>query len=147
MIMLLSLTIILGCTKQDPTYEPTEQQTTDYTPLTNKGQVHQSEADEAKQLLSRYDEVSEIHAVNNDKTLIVAIKIEHEDRFSLDHLEKEFQKKLQDSFPHLKIAVSTDQKMLLELNELENKLENDTISKKSLKKQMKKIQKLMKEET
>lgn len=146
-ITLLSLTIILGCTKQDPTYEPTKQETTDYTSLTNKGQAHQSEADEAKQLLSRYDEVSEVHAINNDKTLIVAIKIEQGDRFSLDHLEKEFQEKLQHSFPHLKTAVSTDQKILFELNELENKLANDNLSNKTLNKHMKKIKKLMKEET
>lgn len=147
LISLLSLVFIVGCAKQDPTYEPTEQKATDYTPLSNKGIEQQHPANEAKQLLSQYEEVSAVNAVHYDDELIVAIQIEQEDRFSLDHLEKEFQKKLKKSFPKLKIDLSTDQKLLFELDKLETKLANDSISKKDLKKKMKSVRKLMKEET
>ena len=147
LISVLLLIVGTGCMKQDPTYEPTKNQPLNLTKLTSKGITDQQPADEAKQFLSNYEEVSGVRAVNHNGQLIIAIEIDHDDRFSLDHLESKLNKELHENFPDMKIDVSTDQKLLFELEDLEKEITNQSISKKEVNKRMKKLRKLMKEQT
>src|SRR5699024_5610202 len=84
------------------------------------------------------NEVSRIHAVNHDKDLLIAVDVNHEDRFQLDELEKNLRKKVEKQFKNLNVTLSTDQKLLIEVEKLEHKLENGEISEKKLTKKMKK---------
>jgi len=145
--MMLLIFMLASCTKQDPTYEPTNNPGLELTKLSDKGITDQQPADEAKQLLSQYEEVSGVRAVNHNGQLLVAIDINHGDRFSLKHLEKKFRGKIEQNFPEMKVTVSTDQKLLFELKELENEIANESISKKEINDRMKKLRKLMKEKT
>ncbi|MFD6441622.1 YhcN/YlaJ family sporulation lipoprotein, partial [Peribacillus sp. NPDC060186] len=87
--------------------------------------IDQSVANQAKDELSAEEEVSEVKAVNSDKELLVAVKVDNFDRFRLKSIEKQTKSDLENMFPDYKVLVSTDQKMFLELDQLEQKLEKD----------------------
>lgn len=142
LILTLSIFIIAGCTPEQPKYESSQ-----ISNISNSKNKNLQNANEAKQFLSDYDEVSRIHAVNHNKDLLIAIDINHEDRFQLDNLEKNLRNKLKERFKNLNITLSTDQKLLIEVEQLEHKLENEMISDKELTKKIKKLQKLTKEKT
>ncbi|MGG0286119.1 YhcN/YlaJ family sporulation lipoprotein [Peribacillus butanolivorans] len=109
--------------------------------------IEQSVANQAKDRLLAEEEVSDVKAVNSDKELLVAVKVDNFDRFRLTSIKKQAQSDLENMFPDYKILISTDQKMFLELDQLEQKLEKDKTKMDSLKKDFKEIQSLMKEQT
>ncbi|KON67426.1 hypothetical protein AKG34_00200 [Peribacillus butanolivorans] len=109
--------------------------------------IKQSVANQAKDRLLAEEEVSDVKAVNSDKELLVAVKVDNFDRLRLKSVKKQAQSDLENMFPDYKILISTDQKMFLELDQLEQKLEKDKTKMDSLKKDFKKIKSLMKEQT
>ncbi|MFE4240341.1 YhcN/YlaJ family sporulation lipoprotein [Peribacillus butanolivorans] len=109
--------------------------------------IEQSVANQAKDRLLAEEEVSDVKAVNSDKELLVAVKVDNFDRFRLTSIKKQAQSELENMFPDYKILISTDQKMFLELDQLEQKLEKDKTKMDSLKKDFKKIKSLIKEQT
>ena len=107
----------------------------------------QSPANEVKNYIDNREEFNEIHAVNTDEQVLIAITPKHHERFRLAEFRKELEKDLKDKIEPLKIELSTDKKIALELKDLEEKLEKKSISKKQLEKEFKRILKLSKEET
>ncbi|MEC0668076.1 YhcN/YlaJ family sporulation lipoprotein [Priestia flexa] len=107
--------------------------------------INQSVANQAKEKVIKKEEVSDVKAVNTDKELLLAIKVDQFDRFRLKKIEKEVKSDLEKTYPDYKVLVSTDQKMYLELRQLEQKLQKNHTNKKTLKKEFNTIKKLMKE--
>lgn len=146
-ILILLIIVVSACTNKEPTFEPTKNPGLELTKLSTKGVTDQQPADNAKQFLSQYEEVAGLRAVNHDGQLLVAIDIDQNDRFSLKSLERTLRKKLKKNFPEMDIHLSTDQKLLFELKKLETAISDESISKKEIGKRVKKLKKLMKEET
>ncbi|MEQ6378686.1 YhcN/YlaJ family sporulation lipoprotein [Bacillaceae bacterium S4-13-56] len=96
-------------------------------------------SEESKKILTKYEEVTNVHAINDDKSLIVAIEIHHHDRLRLNSLEKKFKKEIEDKFLGYEVTVSLDKKIVMETHEMEKKIKNNTINNKDLSKKMKKI--------
>jgi Sporulation lipoprotein YhcN/YlaJ (Spore_YhcN_YlaJ) len=109
--------------------------------------ISQSIANQAKEKVIIEEEISDVKAVNTDKELLVAIKVGQFDRFRLKKIEKEVKSDLEKMYPDHKVFVSTDQKMFLELEQLEQKLQKDNTNMKKLEKDFNKIKSLMKEQT
>jgi hypothetical protein len=109
--------------------------------------ISQSVANQAKEKVITEEEISDVKAVNTDKELLVAIKVGQFDRFRLKKIEKEVKSDLEKMDPDHKVFVSTDQKMFLELEQLEQKLQKDNTNMKKLEKDFNKIKSLMKEQT
>lgn len=109
--------------------------------------ISQSVANQAKENTIIEEEISDVKAVNTDKELLVAIKVNQFDRFQLKKIEKKVKSDLEKMYPDHKILVSTDQKMYFELDRLEQKLQKDNTSMKKLEKDIKKIKNLMKEQS
>ncbi|MCM3413194.1 YhcN/YlaJ family sporulation lipoprotein [Metabacillus litoralis] len=107
--------------------------------------IDQSIANQAKEKVIKEEEISGVKAVNTDKELLLAVKVDQFDRFRLKNIEKKVKSDLEKAYPNYKILVSTDSKMYLELEQLEEKLQKDKIKMKSLKKDFDKIKSLMKE--
>lgn len=107
--------------------------------------IDQSVANQAKEKVIKEEEISDVKAVNTDKELLFAVKINQFDRFRIKEIEKEVKEDLEKTYPDYNILVSTDLKMYLELEQLEQKLQKDKIKKKTLKKDFDKIKSLMKE--
>jgi hypothetical protein len=111
--------------------------------------ISQSVANQAKVnvITETEEEISDVKAVNTDKELLVAIKVGQFDRFQLKKIEKEVKTDLEKMYPDHKVLVSTDQKMYIELEQLEQKLQKNKTNMKTLKKDFSKIKTLMKEQT
>lgn len=148
LITILSLLFITGCTNNSSnTLTPTEQPNLELTKLSTNNKADQNAANEAKEIISHFEEVSGVRAINHNKQLLIAIEVNHIDRFNLKDIEKELQKKANSSFENMEVTLSTDKKLFIELKKLEIKLTNDSISEKELSEEINKLKALMKEET
>ncbi|WP_191566205.1 YhcN/YlaJ family sporulation lipoprotein [Metabacillus idriensis] len=107
--------------------------------------IDQSVANQSKEKVIKEEEISGVKAVNTDKELLLAVKVDQFDRFRLKDIKKKVKADLEKIYPEYEIFVSTDQKIYLELEQLEQKLQKDHTQKKSLKKSFDKIKSLMKE--
>ncbi|MEH7223540.1 YhcN/YlaJ family sporulation lipoprotein [Bacillus sp. JJ1566] len=121
-------------------------QSTSITKISAKKSTNQSTANQAEELLIKRDDITGVRGVNTEKELLVAITVPQIDRFQLKTIEKSVKKELTKKFPNHEIQVSTDQKIFLELDILERKLEKGKTGEKELKKELGKIKSLIKEE-
>ena len=140
--------LLSGCNLQGPdtntniNYEPTTISTSQ-----PGSKINQDHAAAAKTILLNKDEVKWVRAVESKDLLIVAVELEHWNTFQSKKLIKEMKKTLKKDLKIKNIEVTTDHKIFIELEKLEKKLSNNDISKKKLDKELKKISKLMKEQT
>ncbi len=109
--------------------------------------IDQSVANRAKEKMITKDEITDVRAVNTDKELLAAIKVENFNRFRLKTIEKTVKSDLEKIYPNYKVVVSSDKKMLWELEKIEQRLKKNNTNKKSLKKDLKKLENLIKEQT
>ena len=109
--------------------------------------IDQSVANHAKEKMITKDEISDVKAVNTDKELLAAIKVENFNRFRLKSIEKTVKFDLEKMYPEHKVFVSADKKMFWELEKIEQRLEKNNTNKKGLKKDLKKLESLLKEQT
>ncbi|MCM3603179.1 YhcN/YlaJ family sporulation lipoprotein [Robertmurraya korlensis] len=109
--------------------------------------IDQSVANQAKEKMITKDEITDVRAVNTDKELLVAIKVENFNRFRLKSIEKTVKSDLEKMYPNHKVVVSTDKKMFWELEKIEQRLQKNNMNKKSLKKDLQKLESILKEQT
>ncbi|CAI9394385.1 hypothetical protein ABW02_23460 [Niallia circulans] len=109
--------------------------------------IGQSVANRAKEKIITKEEISDVKAVNTDKELFVAIKVENFNRFRLKSIEKTVKSDLEKMYPNHKVVVSTDKKMFWELEKIEQRLQKNNMNKKSLKKDLQKLESILKEQT
>lgn len=108
---------------------------------------NQEPANKAKEILIKHEEVMNVKAVNSKDEMIIAVEIEHHERFNLANLRKKYTKEIKDKFKELEVELSTDKKISLELEKLEQKIKEEHVSDKKLKKEINRIIKLSKEQT
>ena len=109
--------------------------------------IDQSVANHTKEKMITKDEITDVRAVNTDKELLVAIKVENFNRFRLKSIEKTVKSDLEKMYPNHKVVVSTDKKMFWELEKIEQRLQKNNMNKKSLKKDLQKLESILKEQT
>lgn len=144
-----SIIICLAACQKEPTIDMSkeERDEVEYTEITSKQVADQAPSNKAKKMLQNYEEVIVINAVNTQEDLMIAFEIEHHERLSLDHFEKKIKEKIKKSFPNFSIHVSTDKKIVIELEQLENEIADHSLSKKDFNKKVKQLIKLSKEQT
>ncbi len=103
--------------------------------------------DQVKQLLDKQKEVSNVKVVNSDKELFIAAEIKQMDRLRIKEIEKRLKKLTEDKYPNHNVTLSTDKKIFLELDKLEQEVNDTNISKKHLEKELKRIKNLSEEQT
>lgn len=147
--VIISILILSACTnnQNDNALEPTGDRDLELVKLSSNGVADQNASNLAKEILSNDEEISEVRAVNHDNDLLIAINVDHHERFALDTIESELRKKINKNFSDMKVTLSTDQKILIELEQLENDIQGNDISKKQLKDRVKKLKSLSKEQT
>ncbi|NUH86365.1 YhcN/YlaJ family sporulation lipoprotein [Bacillus firmus] len=109
--------------------------------------IEQSVSNHAKEKIITKEEISDVKAVNTDKELLVAVKVENFNRFRLKNIEKSVKSDLEGMYPDYKVFVSSDKKMFWELEKIEQKLQQHDTNKKNLKRDLNKLKSLMKEQT
>jgi hypothetical protein len=109
--------------------------------------IDQSVANHAKEKIITKEEISDVKALNTDKELLVAIKVENFNRFRLKNIEKSVKSDIEKIYPDYKVLVSSDKKMFWELEKIEQRLQQNNTNRKNLKKDLNKLKSLMKEQT
>ncbi|RSL31944.1 hypothetical protein D7Z54_18365 [Salibacterium salarium] len=109
--------------------------------------MDQSLSNKAKEKVTKMQDITEAKAVNTDKDLVLAVQIKQFNRFQTKSIEKKVKTNLKKWFPNRRIDVSTDLKILLELGELEDRLQENNMNQQKLKKELQQIKNLMKEKT
>ena len=144
---ILLLLLLAGCGGQDSSTNPSNDHADFIQLSTNEAPIEQQESNQAKALLGKQDGLTHVYAVNSDKKMIVAFEIEHLKRFQLKDYEKKITKQIKKEFPNMEVTISTDKKIVIEVDQLEQKMNSDSMSKKELDKELKKLIKLSKEKT
>lgn len=151
-ILLFSFGLILiGCgtdTTQEPIDNNKYNNHIEFNQITaNKKSITQDSANEAKEYLSVHDEINTIYAVNTSEKLLIAIEVPHHERLGLAQIQKDRTNDMADKFPNMEVEISTDKKIVLELERIEEALKADSMSKKELEKELDKVINLSKEQT
>lgn len=143
---LIIMTACMG-KQNDLGLAPDESQPLELTKLRANQINGQDAANKAKNILSNYEEVKAVRAVNHNKQLLVGVELNHNDRFQMHEIEKKLKKELEKDFNDTNIHLSTDQKIHLEVKKLENAIQDEQLSDKDISKRIKKIINLSNEKT
>ncbi|ASB88905.1 hypothetical protein CHH92_13505 [Bacillus sonorensis] len=143
-VLLFINTITIGC--QNANENAAQNQSAAVRNVNAKNEkTDQTAANKAKKRLLKLEEVTEARGANSKNDLVLAVQIEHFDRFQLKEIEKKSKEMLKKEFSGYTIEVSTDQKIFWELDKLEKQLETKKVSEKKLNDKLRQIKKLMKE--
>lgn len=103
----------------------------------------QNEVDKLKNILNNEESTSQSLGVFSESDVVVAVQVQPLLKFQKKKIEKRLKKEIEKDFPDYTVFVSSDLKIMWELEE---SIEKDP-SNKTLKKKLKKIKALAKEET
>ncbi|MEY8750792.1 hypothetical protein [Alkalicoccobacillus gibsonii] len=106
--------------------------------------VSQSDMTKAKELVLQMEEVIDVRGIQYEHLLFLDPKVKQFDRLKLEHIRQEAFKRVKDEFPESKVHVTTDQKIYMELEKLEQQLADEKINAKDLKKKLEKLEEDMK---
>jgi len=145
-VLVLSLCLLItGCSAGQQTESGDKNVNVRHISIQNP--INQNISNDIKDQLKKHEEITTIRAVNTPKTAVIAVEIDHMKRFKLADYRKTYKKEIETAYPNLKIELSTDQKLIKELDALEKKVKNNHISHKQLEKEVKHLVSLMKEQT
>lgn len=140
--MLMMTLLLIGCSN-----DASETKNPMPTDISSKPFISQETANQAVELALNKEEVIKANAINTDKYLLLAFEVKQFDRFRLQSIEKTIKDELKKEFKDLKVEVSYDPKIMLEIEKVQEKMEAEEMDKESLKKEMKRIVKLKHEKT
>ncbi|HIS28248.1 MAG TPA: YhcN/YlaJ family sporulation lipoprotein [Candidatus Avamphibacillus intestinigallinarum] len=104
--------------------------------------IDQYPAKNTEQLLKDHKEVTKAHAVNSNDYLVAAFDVKQRHKWNLEKRKKQYKKQLKKEFPNHTILLSTDQKLIHELNKLNNQLNKGELSKNEIKHHIKRLKTL-----
>lgn len=131
---LLLIILLVGC----QTAPENEKQLEDH------AAYEQHKADEAKEIILSMKEVTEVKGVNHEGHLYLAPSVKPFDRFRLKEIREKGHDSVKKHHPEATVFFSTDKKIYMELDKLEDQLKNKQISEKQLKGKLKKLEEMMK---
>lgn len=151
-ILLLGLTT--GCNHaldkevQQETHKKTKKkEEPQLTKVSMEESFNQSISHDAKKRVLAMEEILEARAANSNTDLYVAVKPEHHERFQLRTLKSKIKKKLKKENPTFNVYVSTDQKIFILLDKLENKIKKKEADKEYIIKKLKTVHTEMNSDT
>lgn len=145
-LCVILLSAFAGCNQKKETDNKTAKGNTPFTRVSTNS-FSQSAAMQAKKQVLAMEGIIDAKAINTDKELYLSVKPAHYKRFQLKKLKKEIAQKLQQSHPNMKSYVSTDSKISMLLEKLENRIERGDADKDTIQKQIKKIKTEMNSDT
>ncbi|WP_186577646.1 YhcN/YlaJ family sporulation lipoprotein [Aquibacillus kalidii] len=147
-LSILLLTILIsGCNTDENDNRITMKDSDgDVTKISNTSPIDQSLTNKAKEYVRINNEIESLRGINTEEDLLLAINVEQIQQFKEQNHESRIQKKLEKIFPETNIEVSSDQKIYIEVEKLEQEIQNNALDKEELKKRFDKIKKLINDE-
>ncbi|MEN1936865.1 YhcN/YlaJ family sporulation lipoprotein [Paenibacillus sp. 102] len=153
-LFVLLLGFITGCThsldkevKQETQKKTDKKKDPQLTKVSMEESFNQSIAHDAKKKALATEEILEARAANSNTDLYIAVKPEHHERFQLKPLKAKIKKQLKKENPTFNIYVSTDRKIFILLDKLENKIKKKEADKKYIRKKLKTVHSEMNSDT
>lgn len=137
-IHMFLLVLLVACTPNNSN-EPT-MEGSDTAPASMNGPV------EVKEYFQSEKKINDWHIIQDDKHVLVAVNLKHFQRLKRKSLEKKWTEDLQELFPNKEVVLSSDFKIMYELNKLQHDTANP-LSEKTKKKRTTKLIKMLQEET
>ena len=116
-------------------------------PIPTKEVAEQTFENKVNDLVKPMKEVKEIKVIGLNRTIMVALELNHYYTLQTKKITKKITKKLEDKWPEKEIIVTTDHKIFIELEKLDQQMKQKNISKNDLNKKLNKLKKLLKEQT
>lgn len=110
----------------------------------NDAIVEQTKANRAKEIVQSMEEVTEVRGVSYDNSIYIASHVKPFDRFFLNEIRKKAHDAIKKRYPEATVHVSTDEKLFIEIEKLEQQLKKQSISKEKLSKRLKELDEMMK---
>lgn len=145
-LMLMLGAVAFVCSACGSTSSKTPGKNANIVPTKWEKPISQSPARQAEHIIKKKKGVTEVHAVNSKKDLMVAMKLKTFYRLSSQQMVDKFQKSLEKRFPDLKVQVSSDRKIFMEISSLQKQLKQGKVGSQGLDSKMKRIDKFMKEQ-
>jgi len=145
---LILLLLMSGCQERPKSdLVPTDSSHTNFRKLSTDAMIDQTSSNQAKETLQGNKHLTKIHAVNTDEQLLITFEIQHFKRFQLEKIRKDVEQQMKRQFPQLEVYVSTDEKIISELADFEEKLIQTDHSKVEIQKKITELIDLSQEET
>lgn len=106
----------------------------------------QPAAKDAKDKAGNMKQVKYARAVELNRDLFVVIEPKHQYTFQSETLTKKLKSELEKEWPDKEVRVTTDHKFFLELDKLEKRIQNETITKNTLNIELDKLKKLLEQQ-
>lgn len=142
--------LLTGCTDAaDPVERPIERtkEQIKFSTVHNKTGTDQQPANKAKDTISSFEEITNIYAVNSTSKLLVAIDVAHHHRLQLEKIRDNVKRSLEMEFPQIELHISTDEKILKELEILEQSIHKNNVTSFEIEKKVDEVLSLSKEQT
>ncbi|NSL53066.1 YhcN/YlaJ family sporulation lipoprotein [Calidifontibacillus erzurumensis] len=146
-LLIIIFSVLSGCNEQNSKMQSNVNGPAPMGTAYIQSNINQQHADQAKEILLQKKEVKWVRAVESKNLLMVAVELKHWYTFQSKKLTKQMKKELEKQLDMKTIEVTTDHKIFIELEKLEEKIQNGDISKEKLNRELKDIRKLMKEQT
>ncbi|WP_370457760.1 hypothetical protein, partial [Virgibacillus salexigens] len=100
---------LIGCGTGSALDPPSKQRNEDIdlSEISTVQSISQEPSNRAKDILSHYDQITTIKAVNSDKEILIASKSKHMERFKLAKIREQLTKEMKEEFDNLKVELST----------------------------------------
>ncbi|GAF65370.1 hypothetical protein BTS2_2268 [Bacillus sp. TS-2] len=138
MLLIMLISCLLGACNQDTTKSSQASLTSE------SSYKDQNKINDVKAELKKMEEVIDVQAIVYDQKIYADPKVKQFSRFRLKEIRKNGFEKLKETFPDSEIHVSTDKKVYMELEKLEQQLKNGKIKNEDLEKKLQKIEEMMK---
>lgn len=142
--IMIIMMVVSGCNNTNNTSEHNK---TNITNISYEQKKDVNTSADVENLLMEEKEVHKAIAVSTDKKILIAVEINQMERFRLEDIEKRLKKRIEDQYPKHDVDLSTDKKIFLELEKLKTKMNENNLSKKKIKEELKRIKSLSEELT
>ena len=150
LFIIIFIAVIAGCNTNESVLEPAGTPNNDINlmKISKENRLDQHISNQAKDSMRKYAEITTAKAVNTDQKMLMAVEVDHNERFNLAKIRNQLQKEIEEQFSHITVEFSTDKKIIIELDKLEKQIQKDsTYSPQKLEKELDKLTGLSKEQT
>src|SRR5690625_916582 len=150
LFIIIFIAVIAGCNTNESVLEPAGTPNNDINlmKISKENRLDQHISNQAKDSMRKYAEITTAKAVNTDQKMLMAVEVDHNERFNLAKIRNQLQKEIEEQFSHITVEFSTDKKIIIELDKLKKQIQKDsTYSPQKLEKELDKLTGLSKEQT
>lgn len=146
-VLLISIMLVLfGCT-HNREIDSSQQDDLMLTKTSTHSSLNHDHSKQINRILSQYRELKTIKSLSTSDTILVAVEVNQFDRFQLPKIKKKVKSALEKDFSEWVIFVSTDQKIIIEMDTIQEQINDGSLSQEMINKKIKNLIKLGKEDT